>query len=443
MGVPIGTGLGQGVYHPETHHISNPPPPPVQTPAAALAEHIAMQTGQTPGQVAGAPGMPPELEPTYPSGTTPGMPAVWQPNQVNPLYSVINNYLRKKGSPLAGKGQVFVNQGKAAGVDPRLLVAITGAETSFMTNPAAAPMSEHNAFGMGPGISYPNWRTGIRSAAQNLGQNYIGEGLNTINEISSKWAPPGASNDPNAVNQNWAGNVSKFYNELGGERPALNSIPKWGGAQQLIYDPKGSWFRGQSAVQPGPYGGHETHIHEAFTNPRALLKSYRVGTKHGLSFGENPYTGEVYPVHAGQSAQYGDFSGGSTPSYHYRTFPGTFGPDNKKLGEAFDITDPDPNSGWDLARMFDFLAPRMTGSPSFDYGAQGGGGYDITGQATPAQAQNVAARDAQSNALLGGAIGSFQDVPGMARRGRKRKSSVDDLIANLQNIQTGGGYLGA
>lgn len=440
MGIPIGANLNQGVYHPETHHISNPPPPPAQTPAAALAEHVAIQSGQTPAQVA-APPMAAELEPTYPSG--PAGLASWQNSQVNPLYSVINRYLRKKGSPLAGKGQVFVNQGKAAGVDPRLLVAITGAETSFMTDPNAAPASEHNAFGMGPGIQYPNWRSGIRAAAQNLGQNYIGEGLDTIKEISGKWAPIGAANDSASnVNPNWAGNVSKFYNELGGMRPGMGSIPKWAGGQELIYDPRGSWFRGQDGVQPGAYGGHETHIHFAASNPRALLKAYNKGTNHGLSFTENPYTSGVNPVHAGTSAQYGDTSGGGSPSWHYQTFPGTFGPDNRRLGEAFDINDPNPNSGWDLNRMFSFLAPRVTGSPDFNYGSTGGGGYDITGTATPQQAQNVAARDAQSNSLLGGSLASYEGAPGIGRR-RKRSSSVDDLIANLQMIQAGGGYLGA
>ena len=442
MGIPIGSNLDQGVYHPETKHTSGGPKPPAPlSPAAALAEHIAMQTGQTPQQV--APTLTPENEPVY--GFEDGgrnRMLIMQNAQIDPLYSILNNYLRKKGSPLAGRGKMIVQAGKNAGVDPRLLVAITGAETSFMTNPNAAPMSEHNAFGMGPGIKYPNWRAGFNAAAQNLGQNYFRQGYDTINEISGKWAPVGAANDPNHVNENWAGNVGQYYKELGGKRPDIGAIPKWGGVQELIYDPKGYWFRGQKGVTPETYGGHDTHIHLASTNPRALLKAYRVGTKHGLTFGENPYEGgQVYPVHAGTSQQYGDTSGSGNPSFHYQTFAGRFGPDKSKLGEAFDITDPNANKGWDLARFFDFLAPRVVGAENYSYGTTGGGGYNVTGPATHSQAVAARQQTKAANDLLGSSLASYE-VMGGGRR-KKRKSTVDDLIANLQNIQTGGSYLGA
>src|SRR5215831_3769215 len=41
----------------------------------------------------------------------------------------INTYLRNQGSPLAGQGQAFVGAGRRHGVDPALLVAISGAES--------------------------------------------------------------------------------------------------------------------------------------------------------------------------------------------------------------------------------------------------------------------------------------------------------------------------
>ncbi|CAN0477267.1 unnamed protein product, partial [Phaeothamnion confervicola] len=45
----------------------------------------------------------------------------------------LDGYLASKASPLTGLGAVFVTQSRAVGLDPRLLVAISGAETSFGT----------------------------------------------------------------------------------------------------------------------------------------------------------------------------------------------------------------------------------------------------------------------------------------------------------------------
>ena len=42
----------------------------------------------------------------------------------------IDDYLKSKGSPLAGQGAVFVGAGKKYGVDPALVVAISGIESS-------------------------------------------------------------------------------------------------------------------------------------------------------------------------------------------------------------------------------------------------------------------------------------------------------------------------
>lgn len=421
--------------------VPKPKPPKPSSNALALAEHIALQnprSGLSPQSVLNA---SPSYEPERPNASL----ASYMPSM--PAYSgvapIINAYLAAQDSPLAGLGRTFAKKSKKWGLDPRLLVAIAGAETSLMKDPNAAPMSEHNAWGMGPGIQYPSWRAGIEATASNLAQNYLSEGRNTIEEISSKWAPIGASNDPAGVNSNWVSNVRSYWDQLtragikGGKY--RQKIPKWAGGQQLIYDPKGSWFRGMDAVRPGAYGGHEGHIHAAFSNPRAMLKTLRVGTKHGLDFGENPYTGQVYPVHAGQSAEFNDFQGTGSPSWHYRVFPGRWGPDNRRLGSAWDITDPDPNEGWDLGRMFDFLAARMTGTPNYDYGtAQSSGGF-----ARAATDQDIAQQQAAAEQLnaTGRAISqaAFGDAPGFRRRKKRsgRSTQVDDLINALMGIEAG------
>lgn len=134
------------------------------------------------------------------------------PAQLTPL---IDEFLSGRSSPLAGLGSTFVSQGQKYGVDPRLLVAIAGAETSF--GGYGPSQRIRNPFGMGPGIQYPSYAAAIAAAAKNLGQNYIGEGLDTIPEIQGKWAPSGAKNDPTGLNNNWVRNVSAYYKQLGGD----------------------------------------------------------------------------------------------------------------------------------------------------------------------------------------------------------------------------------
>ena len=132
------------------------------------------------------------------------------------LTSRIDGYLASKASPLTGLGAVFVTQAQAVGLDPRFLVAISGAETSFGTY--GPSQSIHNPFGMGPGISYASWSDAITAAARNLGGPiYAGDGRVTIGTIQQRWAPAGASNDPTDLNGNWARNVSTYYTELGGD----------------------------------------------------------------------------------------------------------------------------------------------------------------------------------------------------------------------------------
>lgn len=127
-----------------------------------------------------------------------------------------DSYLAGKGSPLAGLGAVFVYQSTAVGLDPRLLVAISGAETSFGTYGPSQTI--HNPFGMGPGIVYPSWDDAIAGAARNLGGRlYKGSDLVTIAQIQRRWAPNGASNDPTNLNSHWYKNVSRYYSELGGD----------------------------------------------------------------------------------------------------------------------------------------------------------------------------------------------------------------------------------
>jgi len=127
----------------------------------------------------------------------------------------IDAILTAAGSPLAGQGTTFVNDGVQAGIDPRLLVAIAAQETMLETYGPAQPI--HNPFGLGPGLAFASDAAAIATAAQNLASNYIADGLTSIPEIAAKWAPPGASNDPGGLNLNWPSDVSRYYQTLGGD----------------------------------------------------------------------------------------------------------------------------------------------------------------------------------------------------------------------------------
>lgn len=135
------------------------------------------------------------------------------------LAQAIDGHLASKLSPLVGMGAAFVRSSRAQGLDPRVLVAIAGAETAFATY---RPSQEiRNPFGMGPGIVYPSWEAAIDAAARNLGGSlYRGDGRITLTAIQARWAPHGAANDPTGLNHNWTRNVGHYLRELGGDPAA-------------------------------------------------------------------------------------------------------------------------------------------------------------------------------------------------------------------------------
>ncbi|NPV54536.1 MAG: glucosaminidase domain-containing protein [Firmicutes bacterium] len=83
--------------------------------------------------------------------------------------SRIDAYLARWGSPLAGCGRVFAEEGERTGVNPHLPVAIAGAESTF----GLACFAPHNAWGM---LSYPqgfaSWEEGIRANFAWLAKHY-------------------------------------------------------------------------------------------------------------------------------------------------------------------------------------------------------------------------------------------------------------------------------
>ena len=66
-------------------------------------------------------------------------------------------------------------------------------------------------------MNFSSLDEGIEFFVNNLKTKYIDLGLDVIEEISAKYAPIGADNDPNNLNQYWVSGVTKYYKELGGK----------------------------------------------------------------------------------------------------------------------------------------------------------------------------------------------------------------------------------
>ncbi len=133
-----------------------------------------------------------------------------------PTAAELDAYLATKGSPMTGQGAAFVASGGQWQVDPRLVVAIAGAESSF----GQITCAPFNAWGWGcPNGPYKfeSWADGFDTVMQGLRTNYLSEGRTTVALIHQKYAPVGAANDPTGLNNHWTINVSRFMVEMGGD----------------------------------------------------------------------------------------------------------------------------------------------------------------------------------------------------------------------------------
>lgn len=113
-------------------------------------------------------------------------------------------------------GETFLKAGQEYGVDPGLLAAISMHETA--NGKSSAFKNKKNAMGIsnkkGP-ISFNSVEDSIFQQARSLARPtgpYAGK--KTISEIGAVYAPIGAGNDPNSLNQYWTSGVTKNYQKL-------------------------------------------------------------------------------------------------------------------------------------------------------------------------------------------------------------------------------------
>jgi len=134
----------------------------------------------------------------------------------------LTDYHAKNGQqPLAGHGPRFASEGSTYNVDPRLVTAIAGAETSF----GAYTASTNNAFnwfwnaGTGSHNSpFEDWDSGIHTVSHYLHKSYLLKGYNTIALIGARYCAEGC--------EHWIPNVTSFYQEMGGNPAGALTYPQ-------------------------------------------------------------------------------------------------------------------------------------------------------------------------------------------------------------------------
>lgn len=116
--------------------------------------------------------------------------------------------------PLADLGPDFVQWGSTYGVNPRLVVAISGAESSFGAH-VCTQANAWNWFWEGPCPKSPfdSWDSGIKTVSHFLRKSYLLKGYNTIPLIGAKYCASGC--------EHWVPGVTQFYTELGGDLSSL------------------------------------------------------------------------------------------------------------------------------------------------------------------------------------------------------------------------------
>ncbi len=144
----------------------------------------------------------PSVTPVVPAGSPPSA-------------QILDAYLASKGSPMAGQGAALMTSAARWRVDPRLVVAIAGAESNF----GQVTCGPNNAWGWAcpnDPADFATWAAGIETITSGLRNYYLDEGRTSVTLIQQKYCPVGAANDPTGLNSHWATNVTRFLLELGG-----------------------------------------------------------------------------------------------------------------------------------------------------------------------------------------------------------------------------------
>lgn len=135
--------------------------------------------------------------------------------------SDFDTYLKKKSSSLYGYGRIIDTYAQQYNVDPRLVIAIAGAETNFGNDTRGKNCPEYNNFWnileSGDCQQFTSIEDGIMQITAQLRQYREQRKLLSISDIAGTYCP---NSDTGCGN--WAKNVKAFYSELGGTPSTKN-----------------------------------------------------------------------------------------------------------------------------------------------------------------------------------------------------------------------------
>ncbi len=121
------------------------------------------------------------------------------------------------GGKLKNKGHLFVKYGEKYNVNSKMVAAIAIHESGNGTSNAIK--TKNNVGGLmknsGGLMQFATIEESIEFLTRCLRENYIEQGLNSIDKIQPKYCPVGALNDKEYnLNQYWLPNVTKYYNQI-------------------------------------------------------------------------------------------------------------------------------------------------------------------------------------------------------------------------------------
>ena len=121
---------------------------------------------------------------------------------------VIDLYLTRYNSPMAGYGEYILAKAEEYRVDPYLFIAIAQQESNLGKKMPSEDC--HNAWGYGiharGTLCFSTWEEGITTVMKGLKEKYIDKGLVNPDEIMRKYTPHS--------NGSWSNGVEQFMQEL-------------------------------------------------------------------------------------------------------------------------------------------------------------------------------------------------------------------------------------
>ncbi len=133
----------------------------------------------------------------------------------------IDGYLARKQSPMAGLGESLSGYSRQYNVNPRLVIAISGAETTFGRHLCADNNAwnwfHHRNCAQSPFENYPQ---GAERVTRFMRSSYLNRGYTTIELIRYKYCTSGC--------ENWISLVTAFHDEMPESRlaaPAVAATP--------------------------------------------------------------------------------------------------------------------------------------------------------------------------------------------------------------------------